>query len=251
VSRDVREGTEGPIRLIPEKAISPFCVYIGVKLSTASKHTRRRSATPVAICNYGYNTSPFRIRTRKPNCIDMLFGPARETVRTIRVPHPYLGAACLNSRSGRRHFSGVWVSVEDGRTLVYSAKSGRLLRIVPDPFKDRRLQSALARLEADRESKLRYAVIFPVARTSNGFYNFAHGKWEWNRITDGAMFKDRRIAVAAAKILTDERRGSGAVMRPLGSRALQVVTYKIGQRTLLSSVRKRFMSYVPILSPIH
>ena len=145
----------------------------------------------------------------------------------------------------------VWIRLKDNRTLVYNAKSGRRISEIADPCKDPVLQAELTQALAQWKSPIRYAVVFAGAKKSNGFYNFVTGRWEWNRIPDGAMFKDREVAEAAASILTKQRqqRGERSVIFPGKSKPLQTVAFRKTPKgfRFLEKIKSRHATYIPAL----
>lgn len=138
------------------------------------------------------------------------------------------------------------------RTLIFGAKSGRLLEEIGDPCINLTVNAELNAILEKAKSPIHYAVVFAVSKKSNGFYDFTNGFWAWNRVPDGAMFKDRKIAEAAAAALTENRREGGkrSVLFPGISRALQTVTVRKTARRVrcLGEVKGRVSTYVPILA---
>lgn len=97
-----------------------------------------------------------------------------------------------------------------------------------DPGEDPAVQAELDTILERADCPVRYAVVFALAKKSNGFYNFANGCWEWNCIPNVALFKEREVAEAAASTLTAMRRkrAAGSVIFGADSRPLQVVALR-------------------------
>lgn len=176
----------------------------------------------------------------------------RGRARIITIHGEIQSAKCYPAQSGRLMLDAVWGTLEDNRTLVYNAKSGRLLEEIADPCRGPAVQAELDAVSGNAMSPIRYAVVFTVSKKSNGFYDFTNGTWAWNHVPEGAMFKEREVAEAAAAALTENRRqcGKRSVIFPGKSRALQTVMLRKTAKGIrcLGEVTSRVGTYIPTLN---
>jgi hypothetical protein len=118
-----------------------------------------------------------------------------------------------------------------------------------DPCQDPAVQAELDTIIEKADSPIRYAVVFALTKRSNGFYDFSNGFWEWNRVPDVVLFKDREIAEAVAAVLTEQRqqRGKKSVIFPGKSRPLQTVALRKTAKgcVFLEKIRGRHGAYKP------
>jgi hypothetical protein len=143
------------------------------------------------------------------------------------------------------------VTFDDQRTAIYSAKTGRLLAERPDPCKDPKVQAEINACQAGSDNPVRYAVVFPLAKTTSLFFDFSVGHWQTNPNLPGVAFKDRGVAEAAARVLTKQRRKNGrkSVILRGGSSALQTVAFRRSPRgvVFLEKVSNGLQSFIPRL----
>ena len=193
---------------------------------------------------------PYLIKVRHPHTIRVLDARSKATLRVITSTGRIRKACCGSTRRGEgRRFIGIWVTFDDNRTEIYSAKTGRLLSTIPDqrnknPALTAKLLAAIKR----SESPNRYAVVCASAKNENGFYDSSIGGFEWNRVPDTALFKDREVAEAVASVLTEQvygKRNFPGKPRPFQTIALRKTPKG---HTFLEKIRGRHGSYIPTLN---
>lgn len=185
------------------------------------------------------------LKVRPPDLIDVFDLRSKKRLRTLKVPARIFSAGLSTAHRNGKSAEMVWVNVPGNRCLTFVAKTGRLRGISPDPAKQAAIQRSLRAFEAKRKSAIRYAVIRPLSRACTLFYDFADGTWGHNRISATAMFKEKKVAEAAAKALTEARRSH--FFRD--SVPMQVLALKKTAKVMqiLSSVRGPLGIYRPIL----
>ena len=194
----------------------------------------------------------YRASVRKPNRVIVRDARLNAPLHVIRTTGLIRSVWCGATRRGHGHiFAGVWVTFADQRSAIYSAKTGRLLHERPDPSKDPEVQAEITAILARINSPICHAVISPVSRKSNSFYNFSRALWESNPAVAGVAFKDREVAKAAASVLSRQReqRGKTSVILPGKSGPLQTVAFRRTPKGVLflEQVISRDQSYVPAL----
>ena len=193
---------------------------------------------------------PYLIEVRQPLTIRILDARSKATLRVITSIGRIRKAWCSATTSGEgRRIVGIWVTFDDNRTEIYNAKTGRMLRTIPD---QRKVNAALTAklLEAIRssESPIRYTVVSAAAKNENGFYDSSIGGFEWNRVPDTALFKDREVAEAVASVLTEQFHGKRTF--PGKPRPFQTIALRKTPKghTFLERIRGGHESYIPTLS---
>ena len=193
---------------------------------------------------------PYLIKVRQPHTIRVLDARSKATLRVITSTGRIRKAWCSATRRGEgRRFVGIWVIFDDNRTEIYSAKTGRLLSEIADQRnKNPALTAKLLAVIKRSESPVRYAVVCATEKNENGFYDSSIGGFEWNRVPDTALFKDREVAEAVASVLTEQfhgKRDFPGKLRPFQTIALRKTPKG---RTFLGKIRGDHESYIPTLS---
>jgi hypothetical protein len=176
----------------------------------------------------------------------------KKSIRTIEAPGDVREAKYYPSVRRGNRFHAVWISLTDNRTMIYSAKTGRLIEERADPVKDPQIQDAIDEMLKERNCPIRYTVVLTVSKKCNCFYDFSNGWLEADHVPERAMFKSRKLAEAACHLLVRERQESARNDFFLSGNPLppQVVALRKTPKgcRFLEKVTRGEQSYFPVLS---
>ena len=196
--------------------------------------------------------SPFKVKKVSAHKFKITASGNLKHSRTVFVPEEIRSANCCRFGTYARGFYGIWVGLKaDQTSLIYSAKTGALLERRIDPLKDPVFQAKITAFMDGKHSPIFYAVVHEGGyKRQNSFYNFATGFLTSNCLPDGAIFRDKEIAEAAAKVLTrirsrDENNILCPGRRPRPWRAISVERRK-NRFKFLDKVRGRYEEYIPV-----
>jgi hypothetical protein len=177
----------------------------------------------------------------------------RKLHRVVTVTSDIFGACCHASARHGHRFDGFWVRLKDRRQLVYNAMTGHLVEEIPVFAKDSLLRAMLREDGKEWNSQTRYTLVIAITKTCHQFYDFSNDRLVVDAVPDVAMVKSRAIAVAAAKILTRERKEKARYEFPLDKEDAmpQVVAVRKTANgcKFLEKVRCDGESYIPVLHP--
>ena len=145
-------------------------------------------------------------KLRLKHRVDVFNRRSKKRLHIIEVSEDIQSAKCWLARVGRQSVDAVCITLQDNRSLVYNAKSGRRLATIIDPSKDTAFQAGLDKKLERAKCFVRYVVVLAINKKCNLFYDFSNGSWEGSSIPDGCLFRDREVAEAVASVLTEQER---------------------------------------------
>jgi len=255
VQRRKTLGSGTSLRHIPswsaKKTHFGFYVYIGVQHANSSNGSYFTANQARRFKAEQDLRQRYLVRLRRPHTVRVYERATGHLLHRLKSAGPIRSLFAGPAYSSGRLFFTIWLQLADARTEIYSAASGRLLETRPNPSTDPRVQAALRRWDRRSNDPMRYAVIFTVSKRSNGFYDFAEGRWEWNAIPERGLFKERAVAEAAAAALTKLRRSGSTGSLIFSSRSRRLLTVAL-KRTpngfrLMEAVTARAGRYIPTL----
>jgi len=195
--------------------------------------------------------SAYAVRIRPPRRVDVIDAGTKKHIRSIETLGDVREAKCYPSGRRRARFQAVWITLTDNRTMIYSARTGRLVEERADPAKDPQIQDAIDEMRKGFKCPIRYTVVLTISRCCNCFYDFSNGRLESDQVPERAMFKSRKLAEAACRMLARERqaRAKNDFFLSGKPRPPQVVALRKTPKgcRFLERVQRGEQSYFPVL----